>query len=138
VTQDSRAYAQSRSCYHRAFSLRSKRGRKFWARPVKRLNDRPKISLPCGFSGGQPARHIEFSLGTIAFNPGFAFLTQARSLPKKQLGLFLRLSRPDLKKHPALPAKITVVEQKLNRFCVLAEQESLSNSSKTSKTKRLR
>jgi len=39
--------------------------------------------------------------------------------------------------NPRLPAKITVVEQKLNRFCVLAEQESLSKYSKTSKTKSL-
>jgi len=51
--------------------------------------------------------------------------------------LFLRLPRPDLKKHPAA-TKITVVEQKLNRFCILAEQESLSKYSKTSKTQRLR
>jgi len=30
---------------------------------------------------------------TLAFNPGFALLTQARALPKKQPSLFLRLPR---------------------------------------------
>jgi len=61
----------------------------------------------------------------------------ARSLPENNRACFCAYLGPIWKSTP-LPAKITVVEQKLNRFCILAEQESLSKYSKTSKTQRLR